>query len=123
HAETIENTDHGSQKLLFPCDERYVWAENRVPSKFALFSEPHYNRVNPLRIAVIHRPLAREACSSHLRNIMIEHPVPEALTFDDVLLVPAYSEVVPALVSTQTRLTNRILLNTPLLSAALDTVT
>jgi IMP dehydrogenase len=54
---------------------------------------------------------------------MIEHPVPEALTFDDVLLVPAYSEVVPALVSTQTQLTNRILLNTPLLSAAMDTVT
>ena len=54
---------------------------------------------------------------------MIEHPVPEALTFDDVLLVPAFSEVVPALVSTQTRLTNRILLNTPLLSAAMDTVT
>jgi IMP dehydrogenase len=54
---------------------------------------------------------------------MIQHPIPEALTFDDVLLVPAYSEVVPALVSTQTRLTNRILLNTPLLSAAMDTVT
>lgn len=54
---------------------------------------------------------------------MIELPVPEALTFDDVLLVPAYSEVVPALVSTQTRLTNRIILNTPLLSAAMDTVT
>src|ERR1700739_4312020 len=54
---------------------------------------------------------------------MIEHPLPEALTFDDVLLVPAYSEVVPALVSTQTRLTRRILLNTPLLSAAMDTVT
>jgi IMP dehydrogenase len=54
---------------------------------------------------------------------MIEHPVPEALTFDDVLLVPAYSEVVPALVSTQTRLTNCISLNTPLLSAAMDTVT
>jgi IMP dehydrogenase len=54
---------------------------------------------------------------------MIEHPLPEALTFDDVLLVPAYSEVVPAHVSTQTRLTKRILLNTPLLSAAMDTVT
>src|SRR5579885_1478480 len=54
---------------------------------------------------------------------MIEHPVPEALTFDDVLLVPAYSEVVPALVSTQTRLTHRIRLNTPLVSAAMDTVT
>src|ERR1700743_814578 len=54
---------------------------------------------------------------------MIESPVPEALTFDDVLLVPAYSEVVPAQVSTQTRLTKRISLNTPLLSAAMDTVT
>ncbi|MGH9587173.1 MAG: IMP dehydrogenase, partial [Acidobacteriaceae bacterium] len=54
---------------------------------------------------------------------MIEHPVPEALTFDDVLLVPAYSDVVPAQVSTQTRLTRNITLNTPLLSAAMDTVT
>jgi len=55
--------------------------------------------------------------------IMIEHPLPEALTFDDVLLAPAWSEVVPAQVSTQTRLTKRITLNTPLLSAAMDTVT
>ena len=54
---------------------------------------------------------------------MIEHPVPEALTFDDVLLVPAHSDVVPAQVSTQTHLTKKILLNTPLLSAAMDTVT
>src|ERR1700759_2691104 len=54
---------------------------------------------------------------------MIQIPVPEALTFDDVLLVPAYSEVVPAQVSTQTQLTRRISLNTPLLSAAMDTVT
>ena len=54
---------------------------------------------------------------------MIESPIPEALTFDDVLLVPAYSEVVPAQVSTQTRLTRRITLNTPLMSAAMDTVT
>jgi len=54
---------------------------------------------------------------------MIEHPLPEALTFDDVLLVPAYSDVVPANVSTQTRLTRNIVLNTPLLSAAMDTVT
>ena len=54
---------------------------------------------------------------------MIEHPIPEALTFDDVLLVPAFSEVVPNQVSTQTQLTRRITLNTPLLSAAMDTVT
>src|SRR5271170_1394437 len=54
---------------------------------------------------------------------MIQIPVSEALTFDDVLLVPAYSDVVPAQVSTQTRLTRSITLNTPLLSAAMDTVT
>jgi IMP dehydrogenase len=54
---------------------------------------------------------------------MIQTPVPEALTFDDVLLVPAYSDVVPAQVSTQTQLTHSISLNTPLLSAAMDTVT
>ena len=54
---------------------------------------------------------------------MIQNPVPEALTFDDVLLVPAFSDVVPTQVSTATRLTKRITLNTPLLSAAMDTVT
>src|SRR6266487_5368777 len=54
---------------------------------------------------------------------MIEIPVPEALTFDDFLLVPAYSEVVPTQVSTQTQLTRNITLSTPLMSAAMDTVT
>ncbi|HEX4021152.1 MAG TPA: IMP dehydrogenase [Acidobacteriaceae bacterium] len=54
---------------------------------------------------------------------MIEIPVPEALTFDDVLLVPSFSEVVPAQVNTQTHVTRNILVNTPLLSAAMDTVT
>lgn len=46
-----------------------------------------------------------------------------ALTFDDVLLLPGYSEVLPAKVSLQTRLTREISLNIPLLSAAMDTVT
>src|SRR5258707_3030252 len=54
---------------------------------------------------------------------MIIDTIPEALTFDDVLLVPAYSDVVPTQVSTQTRLTKNIMLNTPLMSAAMDTVT
>jgi IMP dehydrogenase len=54
---------------------------------------------------------------------MITTPIPEALTFDDVLLVPAYSEVVPTQVSTQTQLTKRITLAAPLISAAMDTVT
>jgi IMP dehydrogenase len=54
---------------------------------------------------------------------MIHFPVPEALTFDDVLLLPAKSDVVPALVETTTRLTRNIELRVPLISAAMDTVT
>jgi IMP dehydrogenase len=49
--------------------------------------------------------------------------VRKALTFDDVLLVPAHSQVVPRDVSLATRLTRSIALNIPLLSAAMDTVT
>ena len=47
----------------------------------------------------------------------------EALTFDDVLLVPDYSEVLPREVSLQTLLTREITLNVPIVSAAMDTVT
>lgn len=47
----------------------------------------------------------------------------EALTFDDVLLVPGYSEVLPHQVDLRTKLTRGITLNTPLISAAMDTVT
>ena len=54
---------------------------------------------------------------------MIHFPVPEALTFDDVLLLPARSDVVPANASTQTQLTRNISLNIPIVSAAMDTVT
>lgn len=53
-------------------------------------------------------------------NSRIDH---EALTFDDVLLQPAYSEVLPRQVDLRTPLTSRITLNIPLLSAAMDTVT
>src|SRR5204862_6739842 len=49
--------------------------------------------------------------------------VPKALTFDDVLLVPAHSNVLPRNVSLKTRLTRNIQLNIPLVSAAMDTVT
>jgi IMP dehydrogenase len=54
---------------------------------------------------------------------MIHFPVPEALTFDDVLLLPARSDVIPAQASTQTHLTRNIQLNIPIVSAAMDTVT
>ena len=49
--------------------------------------------------------------------------IQRALTFDDVLLVPAHSSVLPRDVSLQTRLTRKISLNMPLVSAAMDTVT
>ena len=47
----------------------------------------------------------------------------EGLTFDDVLLIPAYSEVLPKDVKLQTRFSRNITLNVPLISAAMDTVT
>lgn len=49
--------------------------------------------------------------------------VKEGLTFDDVLLIPAKSDVLPKEVDTRTRLTNKIKLNIPLISAGMDTVT
>ena len=52
-----------------------------------------------------------------------ERVQPEGLTFDDVLLVPAYSEVLPREVSVQTRFSRNIKLNIPIVSAAMDTVT
>ncbi len=54
---------------------------------------------------------------------MLEESLQEYLTFDDVLLVPAKSDVVPKNVDTSTIFTNSITLNIPLLSAAMDTVT
>ena len=49
--------------------------------------------------------------------------IKEAITFDDVLLVPAYSEVIPNEVNLETKLTNKIKLNIPFMSASMDTVT
>lgn len=49
--------------------------------------------------------------------------IEEAITFDDVLLIPSYSEVLPSQVSLETQLTRKIKLNIPIVSAAMDTVT
>src|SRR5574341_347338 len=54
---------------------------------------------------------------------MLEERIPEALTFDDVLLVPQKSEVLPSDVDVTTRLTRKISLKIPIVSAAMDTVT
>src|ERR1700732_3902872 len=61
--------------------------------------------------------------AGHPEKLIIHFPVPEALTFDDVLLLPARSDVIPAQASTQTQLTRNISLNIPIVSAAMDTVT
>src|SRR5205807_2078474 len=54
---------------------------------------------------------------------MLQDNLPEGLTFDDVLLEPARSEVIPAETDTRTCLTRDIVLNIPIVSAAMDTVT
>ncbi|MBU6341261.1 MAG: IMP dehydrogenase [Bacteroidetes bacterium] len=59
------------------------------------------------------------------KNTFVAQPkfIGESLTFDDVLLVPAYSEVLPRSVAISTQLTRNIRLNVPIVSAAMDTVT
>ena len=47
----------------------------------------------------------------------------EGLTFDDVLVVPRYSQVLPRDVDTRTKFTRNLYLNTPIVAAAMDTVT
>ena len=49
--------------------------------------------------------------------------VETAITFDDVLLIPSYSEVLPNQVSLKSRISDKITLNVPIVSAAMDTVT
>ena len=55
---------------------------------------------------------------AHLNKIL-----GEGLTYDDVLLVPAFSEVLPREVNIQTKFTRNITINVPIISAAMDTVT
>src|ERR1017187_9490182 len=81
-----------------------------------LLSHPRHLTINQPRCE-------NSPAAPNQKEKMIISPIPEALTFDDVLLIPAYSEIVPTQVSTQTQLTKRISLSTPLVSAAMDTVT
>ena len=72
------------------------------------------------------RPFFCYLCMQFKRIAMIrssEKVIGEYLTYDDVLLVPAYSEILPRDVRISSRFTRNIMLNTPIVSAAMDTVT
>lgn len=64
-----------------------------------------------------------EVFVENLEKLYAHKFMQEGLTFDDVLVIPAYSEVLPSEVSTTTNLTKNIKLNIPVVSAAMDTVT
>ncbi len=57
------------------------------------------------------------------KKLVGKSSIEESLTFDDVLVIPRYGDIHPREVSTRTRLTNKITLNIPIISAAMDTVT
>ena len=57
------------------------------------------------------------------KKVLKREKIEESLTFDDVLVLPRYSEILPRNVSVSTRLTKKIPLNIPIISAAMDTVT
>ena len=84
--------------------------------------------VNPWVVAVLRPSIIfifhRIAVGLHMaiKNISDKFAT-EGITFDDVLLVPAYSEVLPREVDTRSKLTRNIEVNVPLVSAAMDTVT
>ena len=61
--------------------------------------------------------------SEHLSGAFADKFAKEGLTFDDVLIIPAASSVLPSGVSTQTRLSRNVTINIPIVSAAMDTVT
>src|SRR5262245_31577271 len=74
------------------------------------------------------RPFTRPASAGIVPRSIPRPEVPmriihEALTFDDVLLDPAYSEILPREVQLKTQLTRSLALNIPIVSAAMDTVT
>ena len=61
--------------------------------------------------------------TEHAGDAMIDGPIPEGLTFDDVLLLPGKSSVLPTQADTRTCISRKIALNIPIAAAAMDTVT
>src|SRR3954454_620740 len=82
--------------------------------------------LRPVRVPTGARPICRRVAAAMQPDSVPELPAkfaPLGLTYDDVLLIPGASEIVPAEVNTSSRLPRRITLAVPLLSSAMDTVT
>ena len=95
----------------------------RVVSTLTFRAVPTQNNNSISELGAGHR---RDACASGGRaeiSAMFDKTLRECLTFDDVMLVPAYSEVLPADVDVKTRFTKNIDVNVPIVSAAMDSVT
>src|SRR5689334_20177065 len=104
-------------------ENRPAWMRAAGPTRHnpprALALPPHPRLQGAAKVAERPRPMAFDTPQSHATSARID----EALAFDDVLLVPGYSQVLPSATDTRTRLTRTIPLNVPIISAAMDTVT
>ena len=91
----------------------------------------HFTKFNEIIVAISNKPFYNSDKFHYFVKILKYKPMSfiqdkisqEGLTFDDVLLIPAYSEVLPREVDLTTRFTRNILIHTPIVSAAMDTVT
>jgi hypothetical protein len=81
------------------------------------------NRLFYRRISAKIAPQHSLSFHPHSEIVAMLRIIKEALTFDDVLLVPAHSSVLPHTADLRTKLTNTITLNIPMVSASMDTVT
>ncbi|QYK47978.1 MAG: IMP dehydrogenase [Phycisphaeraceae bacterium] len=99
---------------------------HQTPASAAAPHDPHAAHATPAQPAPAHPDAAHTPISSGAPLISWpSHPkiVAEGVTFDDVLLIPRFSDVMPGDADTSTKLTRAITLNIPLLSAPMDTVT
>jgi IMP dehydrogenase len=104
-------------------------ASRRAPGEFASAGGAHSSVFRTTHAAVysarFERPIA-SACPLYaimIKFYMVQEDLSEGLTFDDVLLEPAFSDVLPSEADTRACLTREIALNVPIVSAAMDTVT
>jgi IMP dehydrogenase len=118
-----------TKKLLQPCNNLKI--KNKIVTGFTkyFYKKPNTHmdlfslKFSNIKLNIYLCPANKFTYLFANMNINSSKLLYEALTYDDVLLIPAYSEVLPKDVSVQTWLTRNITLNIPLVSAAMDTVT